>query len=70
MSEVYGLGPSGAAKLYSKGYHSLADLQKNPQVLGPIQQIGLKYYYDFKRKIPRAEATLIGAKVCLIVFCT
>jgi DNA polymerase lambda len=44
---VWGLGPKGAQKLYDKGFKTIEDLRKNPDVLTTMQKVGLKYYEDF-----------------------
>jgi replicative superfamily II helicase len=49
------LGPRGAEKLYQKGIKSIEDLRKNEDLLTSMQKIGLKYYEDFKERIPREE---------------
>ena len=57
LSEVWGIGPSLARKLYSKGIHSVDQLRgKNEKLLTTMQKIGLKYYEDLKERIPRSEA--------------
>ncbi|KJE89724.1 polymerase [Capsaspora owczarzaki ATCC 30864] len=63
MSQVYGVGPTTAQKLYAKGIHSMDQLRAQASQLPPIMQIGVKHYDDLLKKIPRAEVTLIGTKV-------
>ena len=55
LEGVWGLGPKGAEKLYNKGIKSIDDLRKNEDLLTKMQKIGLKYYEDFKERIPREE---------------
>jgi DNA polymerase lambda len=55
LEGVWGLGPRGAEKLYAKGIKSIEDLRKNEDQLTSMQKIGLKYYEDFKERIPREE---------------
>jgi hypothetical protein len=37
-----GIGPAKAKELFDKGYKSLDDLRKHPEVLNHQQKIGLK----------------------------
>ncbi|KAF1322349.1 DNA polymerase lambda-like protein, partial [Globisporangium splendens] len=54
MSRIWGVGPATAAKLYNMGFKTLDELRKNgDSVLSDQQQIGLKHYDDFLKKIPR-----------------
>lgn len=53
---VWKIGPSDANKYYSQGCRSLDDLRNNPY-LNENQKIGLKYYEELKRKIPRDAIT-------------
>lgn len=58
FGEVWGIGPVAAGKLYQKGLRTIEDLRKKQdEVLTDMQKIGLKYYEDFKEKIPRDEVT-------------
>lgn len=66
LSGIHGVGPVTARKLFDKGYKSLADLRA-PGVprdtLTPTQWIGLKYYEEFKQRIPREEVSHIATAV-------
>lgn len=56
LSRVFGIGPIRARELYSKHHiKSLEELKSNQDILNDKQKIGLKYYEDFERRIPRAE---------------
>ncbi|PIN13157.1 DNA polymerase IV (family X) [Handroanthus impetiginosus] len=55
FGEVWGIGPATAMKLYEKGHRTLDDL-KNEESLTNAQKIGLKYFHDIKKRIPRHEA--------------
>jgi len=39
------------------------DLRKNQHLLTDLQKIGLKYYNDFKQRIPREEVEELLQKV-------
>lgn len=55
LSRVTGIGPAAAKKLYDDGIRTLDDLRKSPQKLNHHQQIGLKHFEDFEKRIPRKE---------------
>jgi DNA polymerase lambda len=63
LGNVWGLGPKGSQKLYDKGIRSVDDLRKKPELLTTMQKVGLKYYEDFMKKIPRAEVEQLLARV-------
>ncbi|XP_020082592.1 DNA polymerase lambda-like isoform X1 [Ananas comosus] len=54
FGEVWGIGPATALKLYEKGYRTLDDL-KNEESLTNAQRIGLQFFDDIKKRIPRHE---------------
>ncbi|KAK1293128.1 hypothetical protein QJS10_CPB17g00588 [Acorus calamus] len=54
FGEVWGIGPATALKLYEKGHRTLDDL-KNEESLSHSQKLGLKYFDDIKKRIPRHE---------------
>ncbi|KAL6577105.1 hypothetical protein OROMI_011381 [Orobanche minor] len=62
FGEVWGIGPATAKKLYEKGHRTLDDL-KNEGSLTNAQQLGLKYFDDIRKRIPRNEAQEM---VCLL----
>lgn len=55
LTRVTGIGPAAARKLFDEGIRTLEDLKKNEHKLNHHQRIGLKYFEDFERRIPRAE---------------
>ncbi|XP_030057934.1 DNA polymerase beta [Microcaecilia unicolor] len=55
LTRVSGIGPAAARKLVEEGIRSLEDLKKNEQKLNHHQKIGLKYFEDFEKRIPRKE---------------
>lgn len=50
---IWGVGPVKARNLYGEGIRSLKDLRRNTQLLNESQRIGLKYYEDLLKPIPR-----------------
>ncbi|RWR77119.1 BRCT domain-containing protein [Cinnamomum micranthum f. kanehirae] len=54
FGEVWGIGPATALKLYEKGHRTLDDL-KNEDSLTSAQKLGLKFFDDIKKRVPRYE---------------
>lgn len=68
LLKVYGIGPVKAKSLTEhKNIHSITDLktvvQKEPRLLNEKQKIGLKYYEDIQKRIPRDEIRLHEALI-------
>ena len=67
LAGVWGVGSVAAGKLYSKGIKTISQLrdkvEKNPDLLTRNQTIGLKYFEDFKERMPRSEAESIAKTV-------
>lgn len=63
FNKIWGIGPKKAQKLYSLGYRTIEELQnstkKSNKLLTGQQQIGLKYYKDLQKKIPRNNILVI-----------
>jgi NAD-dependent DNA ligase/DNA polymerase/3'-5' exonuclease PolX len=55
LADVYGIGPKKANELVEKGITSIAQLRENQQLLNDVQKVGLHYYEDILKRIPRAE---------------
>jgi len=59
LNKVYGLGEASIKKLIEKGITDIDGLRKahaqNPKLLNKKQAIGLKYYEDVIKRIPRQE---------------
>ena len=55
FTEIYGVGEAKAEDLVDKGFLTIEDLRKNQDVLNDKQKIGLKYYEDILKRIPRSE---------------
>ncbi|CAK9831774.1 DNA polymerase beta [Anthophora retusa] len=55
LTRVSGIGPAKAKELVDAGIKTLDDLRKHQDKLNHHQKIGLKYFEDFEKRIPRAE---------------
>lgn len=55
LADVYGIGPKKAKDLVEKGITSIAHLRENQDLLNDVQKVGLKYYEDILKRIPRSE---------------
>ncbi|XP_017401439.1 DNA polymerase beta isoform X2 [Cebus imitator] len=55
LTRVSGIGPSAARKFVDEGIKTLEDLRKHEDKLNHHQRIGLKYFGDFEKRIPREE---------------
>ena len=56
LGEIYGVGPKKAKELVEKGITTIEQLrERQDEVLNDIQKVGLKYYEDILKRIPRSE---------------
>ena len=55
LGEIYGVGPKKAKELVEKGITSIAQLREKQDLLNDVQKVGLRYYEDVLKRIPRAE---------------
>ena len=56
LAEIYGVGPKKAKELVEKGITTIQQLrERQDDVLNDIQKVGLKYYEDILKRIPRSE---------------
>ena len=56
LSDVYGIGPKKAQDLVEQGVTTIAELRINQdKLLNETQKVGLKYYEDILKRIPRQE---------------
>ena len=59
LQNIYGVGPAAATTLVKAGITSIKrlreDVKENPKLLNDKQKIGLKYYEDLLKRIPRDE---------------
>ncbi|GFS31051.1 DNA polymerase beta [Nephila pilipes] len=63
LTKVVGIGPAAAQKFVKEGMMTIEDLQKNINKLNHQQKIGLKYFDDFEKKIPREEMQELEKKI-------
>ena len=56
---IWGVGEIKAEKIWNQGYRSIEDIRKNPSVLNRQQLIGLKYYEDLLKQIPRIKIIVL-----------
>ena len=55
LADIYGIGPKKAKELVSQGITSVEMLRANQNKLNDTQKVGLKYYEDILKRLPRAE---------------
>jgi NAD-dependent DNA ligase len=56
LTDVYGIGPKKAQELVEQGITTIDKLRANQkQLLNDTQIVGLKYYEDILKRIPRSE---------------
>ena len=56
LIEIHGIGPKKAEELVKKGIYQISDLEnRQDELLNNTQKLGLKYYEDIKKRIPRFE---------------
>ena len=55
FTKIYGVGPSKAKELVKKGITTLEQLRENKDELNTPQKLGLQYYEDLEKRIPRSE---------------
>ncbi|XP_076618691.1 DNA polymerase beta [Colletes latitarsis] len=55
LTRVSGIGPAKAKELVDAGIKTLDELKKSLDKLNNHQKIGLKYFEDFEKRIPRKE---------------
>ncbi|CAG9785698.1 unnamed protein product [Diatraea saccharalis] len=63
LTRVSGIGPVKAAELVRNSIKTIEDLKKNKDKLNHHQLIGLKYFEDFEKKIPRTEIIRIEKQI-------
>lgn len=63
LTRVAGIGPAKAKDLYDAGISTIEDLQNNTDKLTGGQKIGLKYFEEFEKRIPRHEIKIMEKKI-------
>jgi DNA polymerase beta len=70
LLRIHGIGPAKANDLVTKhNIRTIADLQKHQDLLNDVQKLGLKYYEDIEKRIPRKEMEKHDAYLTQIVKC-
>lgn len=59
LTRVTGIGPAAAKKFVDEGIHTIEELKKHSDQLNHHQKIGLKYFEDFEKRIPREEMQIM-----------
>ena len=67
FKKIWGVGSTKADTLYEKGMRSLSQLKKNPHLLTIQQKIGLKYYDDLLKKVPREKIVTLYTLMILLL---
>ena len=68
LSDVYGIGPKKAQELVEQGITTIDQLRANQhQLLNDTQIVGLKYYEDILKRIPRQEIECFNAMFNTVV---
>jgi DNA polymerase lambda len=62
---IYGVGPQTAYSWYVRGLRTLNDVRNRVDgiVLSAAQELGLQYYADLQRRMPRNEAAEIFERI-------
>ena len=55
LADIYGIGPKKAKDLVDNGITTVSQLRENQHMINDIQKVGLKYYEDVLKRIPRSE---------------
>ena len=56
LTDIYGIGPKKAQELVKQGIKTIEELrERQDKLLNDIQRVGLKYYEDILKRIPRNE---------------
>ncbi|CAE6395610.1 unnamed protein product [Rhizoctonia solani] len=62
---IYGVGPQTAHSWYVRGLRTLTDVRNRVDgiIISPAQELGLQYYTDLQRRMPRSEAAEIFERI-------
>ena len=55
LTKVYGIGPKKAKEFIDKGITTIEDLNNNQKLLTSAMKVGVKYFDDIEKRIPRDE---------------
>jgi DNA polymerase/3'-5' exonuclease PolX len=64
---VWGIGEETAKRLYAEGLRTIDDLKHNQHLLSKNQRIGLKYYKDLLKPIPREYIDLFKIVLKVVI---
>ena len=62
FTNIYGVGPKKAQDLVDKGISTIVQLRENTDLLNDNQKLGLQYYDDINKRIPRNEINAYKTK--------
>ncbi len=54
FTKIHGIGPKKAQSIVDKNIKSISQLKENTSILNDNQKIGLKYFEDINKRIPRS----------------
>lgn len=60
---IWGVGPAKASELWLAGFRSLKELRKDPSLLTGQQKIGLKYYQELLKPLPRKYIDIMNVAI-------
>jgi 5'-3' exonuclease len=70
LTDIYGIGPKKAQELVKQGIKTIEQLrEQQDKLLNDIQRVGLKYYEDILKRIPRTEIEQLFGKNCIAAEC-
>ena len=55
LTKVYGIGPKKAKQFIDEGLDNVDKLKEHPEKLTAAQKVGVQYFDDIEKKIPRSE---------------
>ena len=55
LTKVYGIGPKKAKQFIDEGLDTIEKLKEQPEKLTAAQKVGVQYFNDIEKKIPRSE---------------
>lgn len=60
LMDVWGVGAAKANSLWDAGIRSITDLRKDPSLLNRSQKIGLKYFDDLNKRVPKKYIRILS----------
>jgi DNA polymerase/3'-5' exonuclease PolX len=67
FTSIWGIGDAKATELYNIGLRTLSDLRKNKHLLTENQRIGLHYYKDLIKPVPRDYIDVLKLGIMFIL---